>query len=295
MRLGIVGAGAMGTWFARFGKEKGWDVSITDIDTRRAKKVSRDLGIEHADTSEEVATNADIVLVAVPIAVTPNVMKEVAGYMRSGSLLMDVASAKAEVIDEMGKLSEELEVVSRKLSEELEVVSLHPLFGPGAKSVRGRIFISIPVRPGKIYRKFKRLLESLGAEVVEMTADEHDHLMATTQCMAHFILMAYISALRSTKNVEMVKKLQTPFSSALFRLAEAFLATNPDVHGELQIHNKYASIARSAVLEACRSLSLAFDAGDAEVLRKIFEDASKIVGKAEAKSAYKKLYEEDEG
>ncbi|MCD6248598.1 MAG: prephenate dehydrogenase/arogenate dehydrogenase family protein [Hadesarchaea archaeon] len=284
MRLGIVGAGAMGTWFARFGKEKGWDVSITDIDTRRAKKVSRDLGIEHADTSEEVATNADIVLVAVPIAVTPNVMEEVAGYMRSGSLLMDVASAKAEVIDEMGKLS-----------EELEVVSLHPLFGPGAKSVRGRIFISIPVRPGKIYHKFKRLLESLGAEVVEMTADEHDHLMATTQCMAHFILMAYISALRSTKNVEMAKKLQTPFSSALFRLAEAFLATNPDVHGELQIHNKYASIARSAVLEACRSLSLAFDAGDAKVLRKIFEDASKIVGKAEAKSAYKKLYEEDEG
>lgn len=279
MKLGIIGAGAMGSWFARFARQNGWDVSITDINVAKARQVAKEVGVEAAGSNEEAVVDADIAVVAVPIAVTPEVVREVAKHVRAGSLLMDVASAKADVVEEM-----------RKLDVKFELVSLHPLFGPGARSVKNRIFVSVPIRPGKVYRGFKQRMGELGAEVVEMKADDHDRLMAITQCMTHFVLMAYLSALRSMKRAKQAEKLQTPISSSLFELAKAFLATSPDMHGELQVQNKYSSIARSAMLEACRSLDVALEAGDVKALRKVFEDARSLIGPAKTRAAYKKLY-----
>jgi prephenate dehydrogenase len=283
VKLGIIGAGAMGGWFARFAKQNGWNVSITDINVAKAHQVAKEVGIRAVKSNEEAVMDADVAIVAVPIAVTPRVVKEISKHLKPSSLLMDVASAKTDVIDEM-----------RKLDVKFELVSLHPLFGPGAKSIKGRTFVSVPIRPGKIYREFRQQLKDLGAKVVEMKADDHDRLMAITQCMTHFVLMTYLSALKSMKNAKRAEKLQTPISSSLFELAQAFLATSPDMHGELQVQNKYASIARSAMLEACRSLDVALKAGNVKALREIFEDARRLIGPAKPRAAYKKLYEEEE-
>lgn len=284
MRIAIIGAGVMGRWFARFAKRNKWDVVMTDINVAKATQTGKEIEVEVAEANEEAVADADIALVAVPIAETPGVVREVAKHMQKGSLLMDIASAKADVADEM-----------KGLKVDLELVSLHPLFGPGASNVKDKTFVAAPVKPGKRYTEFKRELEKLGAKVVEMEADDHDRLMAITQCMTHFVLMSYLSALRKMKNVKRAKKLQTPMSSTLFSLAKAFLATNPDVMGELQVHNKYASIARSAMLEACRSLDVALEARDAKVLQKVFEDARNLLGPTEARAAYEELYEEKEG
>ena len=204
--------------------------------------------------------------------------------MQKGALLVDIASAKEDVVDKM-----------RGLKADLELVSLHPLFGPGASDIRDKTFVAIPVRPGGRYDEFKRWLEGLGGRVVEMEAGDHDRLMAITQCMTHFILMSYLSALRKMKNVERAEKLQTPMSSVLFNLAKAFLATNPDVLGELQVENRYASIVRSAMLEACRSVDMALETRDIKAVQEIFEEARKLLGPTEVRAAYRDLYEKLEG
>ncbi|MEA1904384.1 MAG: prephenate dehydrogenase/arogenate dehydrogenase family protein [Candidatus Hadarchaeota archaeon] len=285
MRIAIIGSGAMGRWFAGFAKRNKWDVVMTDINVAKATQTGKEIEVEVAEANEEAVADADIALVAVPIAETPGVVREVAKHMQKGSLLMDIASAKGDVADEM-----------EGLETNFELVSLHPLFGPGARDVKDRTFVAVPVKPGKRYTGFKRELEKLGAKVVEMEADDHDRLMAITQCMTHFVLMAYLSALRKMKkNVKRAEKLQTPMSSTLFSLAKAFLATNPDVMGELQVGNKYASIARSGMLEACRSLDVALEARDIRVLQKVFEDARNLLGPTEARAAYEELYEEKEG
>ena len=78
-------------------------------------------------------------------------------------------------------------------------------------------------------------------------------------------------------------------------LAKAVLAGNAEVYGELQVHNRYARIVRSSMLEACRSLDIAFSAGDAKSAKMIFNEALAPFGAEEAKRAYQELYKKFEG
>ncbi len=283
MRIAVIGAGKMGTWFARFWKSRNWDVVITDIDIEKARKTASETGSRIAKTGQEAVAGADVAMVAVPISRTPDVMKSLAKHMPVRTMIIDLASAKNEVFEEL-----------KKMKVNPELASLHPLFGPGASGVKGRTFISVPVKTGKVYDSFIKELRSAGAKVVAMTADDHDRVMAVTQSLTHFTLLIYLKALKTMKLAKKSEEFQTPLSQGLANLAMAFLETSPDLQGEIQVKNPYASIARSAALEACKSLDIALKAKDSRSLRKIFEESKELMGPEKTKKAYKKLYMEDE-
>jgi len=279
MKAAIVGVGAMGRWFANFAKDQGWKVIVTDINFAKAERVAGEFKIEAVKSQADAVKDADIVVVAVPIAKTPRAVTDIAPSVKKGALLADVASVKGEVVDAM-----------KALKVELELVSVHPLFGPGATSVKGKDFVMVPIKPGRVYADLKTLLTKLGANVVEMGVEEHDRLMSIAQTLTHFVLISYLSALKSMKGTKNAEKLRLPMFSTLLNLGKAFLSGNPELYGEIQVLNKYARISRSAIIEACRSLDLAFEAGDAKAATKIFEKGRALWTRKEAEAAYKKLY-----
>jgi prephenate dehydrogenase len=280
MKVAIIGVGAMGRWFANFAKQHLGDVVVADIDVAKARRTARELEVEMAETCAEAVSGADVAIIAVPIAKTPEVVKSLGEHMRRGSLLMDIASAKGAIVD-----------VMRGLDVKPELVSIHPLFGPGATSVRGKDFVVVPVKPGRRYREFARRLTKLGARITKMEAEEHDRIMAISQCLTHFVLLSYLSALKSMKGLKRAEGLQTPMFASLLELAKAVLAGNPDLYGEVQVQNKYAQVTRSVLMEACRSLDIAFAARDVKTPRKIFEEALALWGQGDVQAAYKRLYE----
>ena len=279
MRVAVVGVGYMGKWLAGFAKHNLGDVIVADASTAKASRVARELGVEPKPVAE-AAASAEILLVAVPISKTPQVIESLAVRAQKGSLLADIASVKSDVVERM-----------RKIDAKLELVSLHPLFGPGATTVKGKDFVVVPVKPGKRYAWLKRRLLGLGARVIEMEVEEHDRTMAIVQCMTHFVLLSYLNALKSMKLLRRAKELRTPMFVSLLELAKSVLAGNPELYGELQVHNKYARVVRSSLLEACRSLDIAFAAGDAKGTKTIFKESLAPWGVHEAGKAYRKLYE----
>lgn len=286
MRVAIIGVGAMGKWFANFAKQNLGEVIIADIDVEKAKKVAKEVGVKAAKTCGEAVAKANVAIIAVPIAKTPEVVKSLAREMRAGSLLMDVASTKSDVVDTMNGLDLDLK---------LELVSIHPLFGPGATTLKGKGFAVVLVKPGKRYAQFKKRLIELGARITEMEAEKHDKVMAISQCLTHFVLLSYISAVESMKEMKLAEKLRTPMFNALLELAKAVLAGNQNLYGEVQVTNKYAQLTRSVLMEACRSLDVAFAARDVKATREIFKKALALWGQPEAQAAYKRLYERFEG
>lgn len=283
MKVAIVGAGAMGRWFAEFAKKNLGEVIVADIKPAAANKIASELGIT-AKPVEEAVREAKIVLVCVPISKTPKVVKSVAERARKGALVADVASVKSDVVETM-----------RDLKANVELVSIHPLFGPGAHEIRGKDFVVVPVRPGKHYAELKGLLNKLGAHVTEMDAEKHDRVMAVIQCMTHFVLLVYLHSLKSLKGFRFARKLRTPMFARLMELAKSVLAGNPELYGELQVHNKYARISRSCLLEACRSLDVAFSAGNSKSAKAIFKEALSPFETEEIKRAYEELYKQFEG
>jgi prephenate dehydrogenase len=105
------------------------------------------------------------------------------------------------------------------------------------------------------------------------------------------VLLSYLSALKSMKGLKRAEGLQTPMFASLLELAKAVLAGNPDLYGEVQVQNKYAQVTRSVLMEACRSLDIAFAARDVKTPRKIFEEALALWGQGDVQAAYKRLYE----
>lgn len=286
MKIAIIGAGAMGKWLARFAKQNLGEVTLADIDVAKAKKVAKEVSVKVVGTCEGAVAKTHIAIIAVPIAKTPEVVKSLAEKMRAGSLLMDVASAKSDVVDAMKELDPDIK---------LELVSIHPLFGPGATTLKGKDFVAVPVKPGKRYTSFKNRLTRLGARVTEMEAEKHDKVMAISQCLTHFVLLSYLSALKATKEMKLAEKLRTPMFNALLELAKSVLAGNQDLYGEVQVTNKYAQLTRSVLMEACRSLDVAFAAGNVKAAREIFDEALSLWGEPDAQAAYKRLYGHFEG
>ncbi len=282
MNIAIVGAGDMGRWLATIFKETG-GVTISDISAKKAEKVASELGVKSKSAAEAVR-DADLVLVAIPISKTPEAVKSFAGVAKRGALLADVASVKTEVVKAM-----------RSIRAEVELVSLHPLFGPGAASVKGKDIVVIPVRAGNRYRYLKRTLKMMGARITEMDANEHDRIMAISQCMTHFVLISYLNAIKSIKWMKQAEKLSTPMFSSFINLAKAILAGNPELYGELQVHNKYAGLMRRSMMEACRSLDTALAAGDVKVLKATFRAALNRFDQNDVGSAYKDIYRRFEG
>ena len=277
MKVGIIGVGQMGRWFAKLFTEAGDEVVINDIDRAKMRRISEELGVR-ASELEELATESDLVIVATPIAETPKVVSEVAGLMREGSLLTDICSVKEDVVD-----------VMKSVKTEAEMVSLHPLFGPGASDLRGKDIVAVPVKAGKAYRRLKARLLDMGARIVEMKADEHDRLMAVVQCLSHLTVMSFLFTLSSLREF-LTEDVRTPMFSHMLLAGKALLARDPDLYGEIQVHNKYASIVRERMLEVCRSLDVALSAGDAKVVEKKFSEIGDMFSKGERDKAYMLLY-----
>ncbi len=279
MKVAIIGTGAMGRWLVDFAKQNLGEVVLADAIAAKAERVATEFGVNFRSVPE-AAAEAELVLVAVPISKTPDVIKSIAGQVQRGTLLADVSSVKSDVVEAM-----------QTIEAKVELVSLHPLFGPGATSVKGKDFVAIPVKPGKRYAALKHRLLELGARVTEMGAEDHDRLMAIIQCMTHFVLLTYLNALKSMKELKRAEKFRTPMFATLLDLAKTVFAGNLELYGELQVHNKYARVVRSSLLEACRSLDVAFSAGDVKSLNASFKEALAPWKSAEVKNAYKRMYE----
>jgi prephenate dehydrogenase len=269
MEVLVVGAGAMGAWFARLFKKWGWGVWLTDVDQRKSRNLAKELGVK---TGEEILPQADLVLVAVPISSTPAVLREICGRMKKGALLMEISSVKEQVVSTMLELK----------SNPVELVALHPLFGPGAESLRGERFAFIPIREGKAFGEVRGRLEGEGAVLIKTKAEEHDSAMARTQALTHLLLLCYLR-LRERG------KLQTHLSEAFLELAKAVLSGSPSVYYEIQTHNRFSPKIREEFLQTWQSLEELIRKDNKKEFEKIFKKLKEEFGE-EVEIAYRRLY-----
>ena len=128
--------------------------------------------------SSSILADAGLVIVAVPIRVTTDVIQQLSG-LPTDCILADVTSVKESPLCEM--LS----------AHKGPVVGLHPMFGP---DVTGMIKQTIIVCNGRYSEQYNWLLEQFkawGANVYPVDAQAHDRAMAMVQVMRHFSTIAY--------------------------------------------------------------------------------------------------------
>jgi chorismate mutase/prephenate dehydrogenase len=136
--------------------------------------------LEHDDwpNSDVILANSSVVIVAVPIRLTANIIQQLS-QLPDDCILADVTSIKELPLYEMMKVHSG------------PVVGLHPMFGP---DVSGLIKQTIITCEGREPDKYHWLLEQFqvwGAKIYPVDALAHDKAMSLVQVMRHFSTIAY--------------------------------------------------------------------------------------------------------
>jgi prephenate dehydrogenase len=213
IHIGIVGGhGKMGHWFQRFFGELGYQVSIADLGTEV--------------TAEDLAKTCQVVLVAVPLQDTVQVVRTIGPLMQSDALLMDIASLKGEVVRTM------LEVCSAA------AIGTHPLFGPGEPNVTGQTVVLCPGRGESWQDWLTDVFVEGGAQVEVVSPEIHDYYMAVIQGLTHFTTLAFGLTIDSIGlDLKNLKRFATPAFHRRLNEISHLLSQDADLYAAMPMLN----------------------------------------------------------
>ncbi len=221
MKIGIIGFGNFGQLLAKLLKDD-YEIFVTDkIDKSGAAK---EIGVNYVTAGE--AASRDIVIFSVPVSALEEALGETKGFVRTGSVIMDVCSVKEMPAALMKKM----------LPPYVDIVSTHPMFGPvsGRAGVDGFTVVVCPVRAGKEnLEKIKNMFSRLGLKILTATPEEHDRQIAWTQALVHFIGMAL------EKTGVKDAKIKTPSFDTLMEMNGSIHEDVERISGDILEYNRH--------------------------------------------------------
>jgi prephenate dehydrogenase len=231
MQVAVIGGTrGLGNWIANFLKKRGCDVIITGRNTLTGMETAKKMGITFTSNNMEAASQAEVVILAVPIEVTPQTIREVAPHLKEGSLLVDVTSVKEEPAQTMQEF----------VPENVEFLPTHPMFGPRVRSLEGQVVVLTPLKEGPWYEKVYNFLQSENARVLVTTPQKHDEMMSVVQGLTHFAYISIAATLeRLQVDVKESRKFASPIYSLMLDMIARITAQNPYLCYSIQTHNRY--------------------------------------------------------
>jgi prephenate dehydrogenase len=269
MRLAVVGTGLIGASVglalqrAGLAEVAGWD------EDEAALEVAAERGaVEPAGSLVDALRDADVALVAVPVATLPDVMRAVLGSAPASCTVTDVGSTKASVCAAAGL--------------DPRFVGGHPIcgaeaHGPGRASAdlfEGATWFLTPLattEPER-YRTAHALVASLGARPVAIDPAAHDRLVAVTSHLPHALANVLLNQAGASR-VERHDPLATAGGSLrdMTRIAGA----NPRIWVDIFLENRTALAASLAEhRRRAEQLETALAEGDAGFLARWIGEAS---------------------
>ncbi len=284
-RVAILGGtGKMGRWFAKFLKEKGFNVAIHSRSPEKAAKVAETLHV-NSFTSLDAVRDVDMVIVSTSLDSTAETVREVSKKMRPNAIIFDIASVKGNVIEALKE--------ARNLG--LRAISVHPMFGPGASSLRGKHVILVPVDDDqKLVDEMMDLFR--GAEIQVVSSGEaHDTLVALTLSLPHFLNIVFGKAVSGEDIMKLTKFAGTTFALQLL-IAEAVYSEDPELYYYMQSQNAVFTDILNASLKSLRDTASIIKKKDRKTFIKDFNEVRAALARdpnfSKAYNRFYKVYED---
>jgi prephenate dehydrogenase len=227
MKIAILGgAGKMGLWLARFLTGAGEEVILIDRNEAGLCAARSQLNID-TNNKFEAVSGAKAIIISVPIDSFQAVVKELAQHTHTGQIVVDITSVKTMPVETM-----------RRYLAGCRILGTHPVFGPGASSIKGHNVVLTPTRDDEILlaAKVQAYLEARGARVSSMTPEKHDEMMAVVLGLAHYIAIVAGDTLLGFDNLKEMEKISGITFKALLNLVESVLSEAPTLYASIQMY-----------------------------------------------------------
>ena len=200
-RLAVLGCGLIGGSFALAARRANLARHIVGYSkspstTRLALR--RGVIDEEADSALRAINGADLVVLAVPVVSTADLLKQIRHGVESHALIMDVGSTKANVAHA---------AAAQLGSRQSQFVPCHPIAGKEKSGVQfaeaglfdGRRVVVTPLAANSsdLVDIAIQVWEGIGGIVSVMAPEEHDAAFAAVSHLPHLLAFAYVYALSS--------------------------------------------------------------------------------------------------
>lgn len=265
--VAIVGVGLIGGSFGLALREAGFAGEIAGVSSPAAIEAGIATGaISRGISLEEATATADLIYLAQPVDRILISLEELGKSARRGCLITDGGSTKSAIV--------------KKASEHLRDAAFlggHPMAGKeqrGAQAseadlFRGRPYVlCVPgVNQSPFENDFRAWLERMGANVLEMSAEEHDRTVAMTSHLPQLLSTALADTLARSDN----EQLANVFGGGLIDMTRLALSS-PELWLSILETNK--GPVSAALNEFSKTLSRIQEALDTGDLRTYFERAA---------------------
>ena len=269
MNVGIIGGSdGLGKTLIYYLRDE-FDVYITGRDHKKGRNVADEMNVNYIESNEGLANISDILVVSVPIQHTCDVIREVAPFMKSGSVMIDVTSVKEGPTKTMGEA----------LPESVEYIPTHPVFGPRTTRLDNQVIVLTADRKGKWYGKVYDYLASKNMRIIETSAEKHDFMMSIVQVLTHFSFISTASAIEKLQvDISETEDYESPIYNLMIDMIARIVSQNPYLTYNIQSMNSNGDKIRNTLAEAVLELRDVINNGDEEAFIDIAIKATKHMG-----------------
>lgn len=191
-KIGIIGVGFMGGSLALALKKKFKDFEVIGY-ARNKQSLTRLKKAKILDKIEksyqEIANQADILILATPVGVIIDLLKKIGPYLREGAIVIDLGSTKGE-IEKSAK---------RYLPKKVYFVGCHPFCGSekkGVEQAREGLYqksLCFITSKNKATALISKMWEKIGSRVVQVSPKAHDQITCLVSHLPHLICFSLLN------------------------------------------------------------------------------------------------------
>ena len=171
--------------------------------------------------ADEILADAGLVMVAVPIDITCQVIDRL-GKLPADCLLVDVTSVKSAPLEHMLAVHQG------------PVLGLHPMFGPDVASLAKQVIVCCQGRDPAASQWLLDQMTIWGARLQQVEAKAHDEAMTLIQALRHFATFAYGWHLsREQANIDRLLALSSPIYRLELAMVGRLFAQDPHLYADI--------------------------------------------------------------
>ena len=272
-KITVIGAGGrMGQWFTKYFVDQGFQVTGYDSENQVVGKK-----VIVANTLVGSVLRTDYVMLCTPTRRTPEIIRLIAKEMQRGTFLIDISSEKSKVASSLAKMP-----------AKINPICIHPMFGPGIKSIKGRNIITVPIKDAKKeLTEVKSLFE--GANFVTIDSSEHDKKIAVILGLTHLINLVFANIISKDEKTQLTEKMSGTTFKIQKILAESIMSESPELIETIISNPDIRKFAEELWKDIGRLITSVQESKTDEIIQYIKDCQERLSAHSNVEESYKSL------
>lgn len=273
-KIVIFGVGLIGGSFALALKKAGAVKHVVGMGrSNRSLERAQALGIvdEIGVSMQAALTDADLVLIAAPVAQTETILSSIKPYLQAGTVVTDAGSTKTDVV------ASARTALGEKIAQ---FVPAHPIAGresngpdaaiPDLYEGKKVVLTALKENTAADIERVMAAWKHCGAIIHRLSAEEHDRIFAAVSHLPHLLAYALVDDIAKKPHADLL----FAFAASGFRDFTRIAGSSPEMWRDISLANQEALLAElDAYMAQLNTMRAMLAAKDGPGLEAVYANA----------------------